>query len=684
MIYSSISPQRIMTLLCYLNSGNTKSIMRQTHCSSLEYNLMSYSEDAGSAFWFFVAPESLATFHEYCQSRGVRLEQDEITVSVDDLVDSGVKIYIAEQKKGDLIIIPPNSFHQHISGGGLTIQMSWAQMTLQSLQRSLHGVLDSYRRICQKETYRCKLTTFFALKALSKKLRRTGASQRRKADTATLSCLLKLLDEILIEEWCGTHRNLPHYQAVDYDAKPWLISDSRSLQTTEAENLQTCDACHADIFLSYFSCREAHCHSSNGGVIIICVGCAVEGRRCACGNMKPMQAFEFQLLLSVRNKAGSFLGLPPLIEEEIPSSDHLMLFVAACEVMEWTPNRASRCRFQSSGSKHPTLQSHQTEDLIITCASDPCRFYTCIPHLLLSQHIHSAEAIQKSDKFKGYAPWHALHSSSSSLARYKSSLAKYGNDLHLWDIETRLVKVVLDNYDIEPEFCNAAIQPGWYDRKVSSLPEHPLGSNKAKKGHGKPAAVPDPQPSLPEKRKRGCPSKADASMTDHSHKKSKTMTQTQTQTQIDMEGISTQSVVIPPNSQIQQLEKTVEDLRQQILQLQSQQQPSPSTQTQLPTPPSSQARSNVYLNSFVSNRDGGRGAVIQAGSSKVVNCSTSDEEAYWQFVDPTREESPEIGSLETLLERLNRKGSSGNSSPEIVHLKKLDMREMESMSPEIL
>lgn len=104
------------------------------------------SEGNGSTFWFFIAPQSSAEFIEYFRKKNIEVDREATIASINDLLESGCDVYIAEQKPGNLLLIPPNSYHQRINSCGLTIRMGWAQMTLRSLQRVLHGVLDGYRR----------------------------------------------------------------------------------------------------------------------------------------------------------------------------------------------------------------------------------------------------------------------------------------------------------------------------------------------------------------------------------------------------------------------------------------------------------------------------------------------------------------------------------------------------------
>lgn len=126
-------------------------------------------------------------------------------------------------------------------------------------------------------------------------------------------------------------------------------------------------------------------------------------------------------------------------------------------------SKATTCKFRDFETPSHTIQSHQTALPLVNCNS--CRASTCFPHLL-SQYIHSAEAVQNCNKFKGYDSWHALHylpSSESFVVRYNQALGKYHEKLETYPIEARLAKVALNYYGTEPDFVKSTIQPGFYD-----------------------------------------------------------------------------------------------------------------------------------------------------------------------------------------------------------------------------
>jgi len=99
--------------------------------------------------------------------------------------------------------------------------------------------------------------------------------------------VLRLYDHILMEEYSceGTIRS---------DNKGQSESPA-SLQL--ADEIHTCDFCGADIFQNYFKCLGQKQGEED---FIVCPGCYVEGRTCACQKMEGRERQSFDVLLNAR------------------------------------------------------------------------------------------------------------------------------------------------------------------------------------------------------------------------------------------------------------------------------------------------------------------------------------------------------------------------------------------------
>ncbi|KAJ3503771.1 hypothetical protein NLJ89_g8285 [Agrocybe chaxingu] len=298
----------IETLMCYLGVGDTFTPCHKDLCASSGQNLMCYTENGGSSFWFMTegpsAPEASRYFHEL----GQELDHENYVITVEELAKAPFKVYILEQKLGDLVLVPPRSCHQVVNYGGITIKTSWSRMTLKGL-------------VCRYETYRIKSTIYYVLmgkrrefkqllKSIAKPQATSSARKRKyKSDNAStpfggrsemdtlaseLQYILSLYDSILLEESDKSTGRMPKLD----DSK--LFNDDARI---------VCDFCGCDVFQSFFECHRCVRSDSSEESYIICAGCYSEGRSCRCKIMKPMQCRDFKLLLADRDRVVKILDL---------------------------------------------------------------------------------------------------------------------------------------------------------------------------------------------------------------------------------------------------------------------------------------------------------------------------------------------------------------------------------------
>ncbi|CAA7271539.1 unnamed protein product [Cyclocybe aegerita] len=258
----------ILTLMCYLGVGDTFTPCHKDLCASSGQNLMCYTENDGSSFWFMTegpsAPEASKYFHELDQE----LDHENHVITVEELAKAPFKVYILEQKLGDLVLVPPRSCHQVVNYGGITIKTSWSRMTLKGLSTAYYHELPIYRRVCRYETYRIKSTIYYVLMGKRRELKQllkyvvkpqaTSSTRKRKYksdDTSTssggrsamdslaseLKDLLSLYDSILLEESDKSSGRMPK------------LDDSKSFND---DARIVCDFCGCDVFQSFFECHR--------------------------------------------------------------------------------------------------------------------------------------------------------------------------------------------------------------------------------------------------------------------------------------------------------------------------------------------------------------------------------------------------------------------------------------------
>ncbi|KAG1827118.1 uncharacterized protein BJ212DRAFT_31326 [Suillus subaureus] len=341
----------VQTLMCYLGVGDTFTPFHKDLCASSGQNLMCYTENGGSSFWFMTESSAAPAMAEFFQKMNEELDFETHVVTLKELGQSRLKIYIAEQTLGDLVLVPPRSCHQVINNGGITMKTSWSRMTLKGLSNSLYHELPVYHRVCRPETYKVKLNIYRALYRQTQILRELQEQQTssphldRSSPTVNsdlervaddLYDLLELLDDVLGEEYSPKHQDMPHVSQSD---------------TSHQSNI-CCDFCGADIFQSFFECLPCALHSPGindemkiGDGIVVCPLCYVEGRGCNCGAMNPIQCRPFGDLLRVRDEAlHAIRAVCPDVAKDykcllghsnsIISTRHVGIFVAACVLYE--------------------------------------------------------------------------------------------------------------------------------------------------------------------------------------------------------------------------------------------------------------------------------------------------------------------------------------------------------------
>ncbi|KAI1795904.1 hypothetical protein LXA43DRAFT_881109 [Ganoderma leucocontextum] len=343
--------EAVESLMCYLGIGDTYTAAHKDICSSSGHNLMCFSENGGSSFWFMTESQAAPKAAEYFQKvLGEELDWETHVTTLEELGNAPFDVYVAEQKVGDLVLVPPRSVHQVVNQGGLAMKTSWSRMTLQGLKTALHSELPVYRRVCRPEQYRIKTILYRTILHHSDSLRSSLASKstddtngslsgrdseplstppprpsvEQRADT--LRSLVELFDEVLLEEYAPCHNWLPH--VLGSDKSGWSVTTETSMRRklvlvppsdardrTEKQRAGACnfacDFCGADIFQSFFECRACSGSSGQstqaGDGLLVCPACYVEGRSCECDRMKPVQCRPLRVLIVDRNRAAEVL-----------------------------------------------------------------------------------------------------------------------------------------------------------------------------------------------------------------------------------------------------------------------------------------------------------------------------------------------------------------------------------------
>ncbi|EGN93315.1 hypothetical protein SERLA73DRAFT_64406 [Serpula lacrymans var. lacrymans S7.3] len=182
---------KVQTLMYYLGIGDTFTPFHKDLCGSSGQNLMCYTEESGSSFWFMTEGSSAPAVADYLHKLDHELDLESHVLTVEELEKAPFDVYIAEQNLGDLILVPSRSCHQVVNHGGVTVKTSWSRMTVDNLSTALYHELPIYRRVCRPEIYRVKTNIYYALLQYTKELEHCSKIEEYPSET-----LLVALQEI--------------------------------------------------------------------------------------------------------------------------------------------------------------------------------------------------------------------------------------------------------------------------------------------------------------------------------------------------------------------------------------------------------------------------------------------------------------------------------------------------------
>ncbi|KAI0957513.1 hypothetical protein AcW1_005882 [Taiwanofungus camphoratus] len=312
--------------------------------------------------------------------------------------------------------------------------------------------------------------------------------------------LLELFDEVLCEEYVQDHASLS--RIFSGESSGWSLtlssrgkghrslilqppSPSKQKLNEENEVVQSynfaCDFCGADIFQSFFECKQcvpldtSESSTRHGDGLLICATCYVEGRSCSCERMEPVQCRPFRTLLRDRNKAADVLtrvtegapgrkkGQKMLNESDLSRGDHVRIFEAACALHE-----SRQATYGQKVDRNCRTTKHRVPYLwAIYC--DHCHDSKCFNHIL-EGGIHSAEAILAHHRDIKHDYWHQLHKETrQEFPRSKAGVQaaeKTGGSSQLRDRLVMAAQRYRQCIPINQSFTKL----GWYDCQYDEVP----------------------------------------------------------------------------------------------------------------------------------------------------------------------------------------------------------------------
>ncbi|KAK3804824.1 MAG: hypothetical protein J3Q66DRAFT_361598 [Benniella sp.] len=262
-------------LLLYIGPHNTWTPMHKDHCGTVAHNLMLDTAQDAHSIWFMVSVDNSKALEELWHTFNEDLELESFPASIEHLARATFPILVYKQQKGDLMVLPPNVYHQVINKGPATMKVAWSRLTMESLKLSITSILPRYREIFFKEAFNIKVIIKCSLEGFISILRNDPAcpSFSKELVRKHFQDLLSLYRDIVLDEWVdidGIH-NDPRLRF-----SPQAMVFTSPTQVTKSSPI-SCDYCNTNIFNRHVHCNI--CSSSNESYDI-CTWCFAFGRGC--------------------------------------------------------------------------------------------------------------------------------------------------------------------------------------------------------------------------------------------------------------------------------------------------------------------------------------------------------------------------------------------------------------------
>ncbi|KAG4437033.1 hypothetical protein IFR05_007494 [Cadophora sp. M221] len=280
-LMSSLPPEmRALNMMCYIGHEGTFTPTHREMCATLGHNIMveasenGKGEKEGSSVWFMTETKEREVVSEYFLSMlGHDVEVEKHFAQVNAWKKAPFNVWVVEQRKGDMILIPPLAPHQVWNRGTRTMKAAWNRTTVDTLELALHEALPRGRMVCRDEQYKCKAIVYYTLVKYYDLLQRDTFEPkmwkygRIKQLLEDFRRLFSLYQEILVSEMFSP--KLP--EETDVEMVPF-------------DSNVTCSYCRLNIFNRFLTCKSCILYGDKGeeDTYDICMDCYAMGRSCAC------------------------------------------------------------------------------------------------------------------------------------------------------------------------------------------------------------------------------------------------------------------------------------------------------------------------------------------------------------------------------------------------------------------
>eukprot|EP01132_Coremiostelium_polycephalum_P008438 gene8438-10364_t len=292
-----LRPDNIMV---YIGPGGTYTAGHMDLVGSHGNNLMVYSQDENTVSYWFVVPRGFKTQAiQFWHDHGGDIYNESRFLKPSILSKAPFPVYIVKQRVGDFVLVPPESVHQVINTGGVSIKIAWNTITAKSIPISYFSALPDWRKVSKPEIYRIKAIAYFTLKKLMDGINFSNPMDYQGI-VDTVSPLLDIFHHIMQSDLIQVPKenNYPFCDPnVDHIPPPKQPHKFQS----EFLHDRTCDHCNCDIFNRCYHCPVC---TGTGGKDY-CFDCVSLGFGCE-DHFKHMIIKEFVLFSKLQKELSSY------------------------------------------------------------------------------------------------------------------------------------------------------------------------------------------------------------------------------------------------------------------------------------------------------------------------------------------------------------------------------------------
>eukprot|EP01117_Protostelium_nocturnum_P010757 TRINITY_DN3877_c0_g1_i2.p1 TRINITY_DN3877_c0_g1~~TRINITY_DN3877_c0_g1_i2.p1 ORF type:complete len:1111 (-),score=318.81 TRINITY_DN3877_c0_g1_i2:11-3343(-) len=225
--------------MAYIGIGGTRTPLHTDKLASIAFNLNAFGE--GYKRWWLINHNERKKLEEAVASQGGLLHKDSFWMAPKELEATGIDMWYVDQKKGDLVIVPPAVPHTVINEGSeFSVAVAANVMNIGAIKDSWKE--EQENQLVKRSSYlRFKCIVHFTILGLMDDIK----DQNNDIDPkliGKLSALIPVYEEIIKKDKIALP---PQSDAVmSQNADPML------------EEHLMCDVCHQDIFNRYYHCGE--------------------------------------------------------------------------------------------------------------------------------------------------------------------------------------------------------------------------------------------------------------------------------------------------------------------------------------------------------------------------------------------------------------------------------------------